>query len=80
MSQIYPTAGTIVEQKIASEREVCQILGLGRTAFQRWKRFEFSDRDREDSALMPLVVKIFMNHRRRYGARRIVEDQSAMEC
>ena len=78
MSQIYPAADAIVGQQIASEREVCHILGLGRTAFQRWKRFEFSDRENDDRVLMPLVAKIFKSHRRRYGSRRIVEDLKAI--
>lgn len=74
MSQIYPAAESIIDQSIASEREVCEFLGFSRTAFQRWKRIEFASREQDDMQLLPLVTSIFRAHRRRYGSRRIVEE------
>lgn len=74
MTEIYPVAQHIVESKIASEREVCEFLGIARSPFQRWKQFDLSPQEEDDKRMLPMVVKIFHAHRRRYGARRIADD------
>lgn len=74
MNQIYPAAEAIIDQGIASEREACEFMGFSRTAFQRWKGMESTNREHRDMELLPLVTSIFRAHRRRYGARRIIED------
>ena len=74
MTEIYPVAQGIIEDKIASEREVCQFLDFARSPFQRWSQFDLSPLEEEDKQLLPLVVKSFHAHRRRYGTRRIRED------
>ena len=74
MTEIYPVAQGIIEQKIASEREVCEFLEFTRPPFQRWKQFKLSPLEEEDKKLLPLIVKSFHAHRRRYGARRIMDD------
>lgn len=72
MSEVYLAAQRIVDDGVASEREVCQFLGIARAPFQRWKDLELSPREEDDLNLQPMVVRIFREHRRRYGSRRIV--------
>ena len=74
MTEIYPVAQSIIESATASERDVCEFLGFARSPFQRWKQLELSSLEQEDKAVLPLIVKIFHAHRRRYGTRRIMED------
>ena len=74
VTEIYPVAQGIVESETASEREVCEFLGIARSPFQRWKQLELSPLEQEDRAILPLVIKSFHAHRRRYGTRRIMED------
>ena len=42
VTEIYPVAQGIIEDKIASEREVCQFLDFARSPFQRWSQFDLS--------------------------------------
>lgn len=74
MTEMSPVAHGIAEEGIASEREVCEFLEFARSAFQRWKQFDLSPLEEEDKRLLPLIVKSFHSHRRRYGTRRIAED------
>lgn len=74
MTEIYPVAQSIAEDKIASEREICEFLGFSRTPFQRWKQHDLSPLEEDDKRMLPLIVKCFHAHRRRYGTRRIVDD------
>ena len=74
MTEIYPVAQGIIEEEIASEREICEFLDFARSPFQRWKRFDLSPLEEEDKRLLPLIVKSFHAHRRRYGSRRIMDD------
>lgn len=70
---------SIIDQAIASEREVCQYLSLSRSQFQNWKQFESTAREDADARLLPSIVSIFHRHRRRYGSRRIVEELKRMD-
>ena len=74
MTEIYPVAQGIIEQEIASEGKVCEFLEFARPPFQRWKQFKLSPLEEEDKRLLPLIVKSFHAHRRRYGSRRIMDD------
>ena len=74
MTEIYPVAQSIVESDTASEREVCEFLNFARSPFQRWRQFELSPLEEEDKTVLPLIVKSFHAHRRRYGSRRIMDD------
>ncbi len=74
MTEIYPVAQGIIEDEIASEREICEFLDFARSPFQRWKQFDLSPLEEEDKRLLPLIVKSFHAHRRRYGSRRIMDD------
>lgn len=74
MTEIYPVAQGIIESATASEREVCEFLGIARSPFQRWKQLELSPLEQADKAVMSLIVGIFHAHRWRYGTRRIMEE------
>ncbi len=52
----------------------CAVLEVSRSAYYAWRSGGPSSRDQQDAALTPLVRALFWKHRRRYGARRIVED------
>ncbi len=73
MTQIYPAAQRIVEDEIASEREVCEFLEIARSPFQRWPEFDLSPLEEDDKRMLPIIVSIFQAHRRRYGTRRIAD-------
>ena len=70
---------SLVDQSVASEREVCEFLSLSRSGFQQWKRFECTASEASDASLLPVVASIFHRHRRRYGSRRIVEELKSMD-
>ena len=74
MTEIYPVAQSIIESGTASQREVCEFLKFARSPFKRWKQFELSPLEEEDKVVLPLIVKSFHAHRRRYGSRRIRDD------
>jgi putative transposase len=71
---IYAAADSIIQDQVASEREVSQVLEFSRPAFQRWKQSSPGFRAKGDSELLPVVMSIFHAHRRRYGSRRIAEE------
>jgi len=52
---------------------------VSRSQFQQWKRFESTRREEADGELLPLIVSIFKQHRRRYGSRRIMEELKSMD-
>jgi transposase InsO family protein len=58
--------------------ETCQFLDVNRTAFYAWKTSSPTSFEDDDDELAPLVRVIFKKHRRRYGARRIIEDLKEM--
>lgn len=53
---------------------VCEILNVSRSAYYAWRQDEFSTRRRADNRLRPQIRRIFWEHERRYGARRIAEE------
>ena len=78
MNEVY----TVVAQLDADNYAVsclCETLGVSRSAYYDWRKNEFSLRQQEDSQLKPFIQSIFWEHRRRYGARRIVIELAARE-
>lgn len=75
---MYAAAEAILQGRIASVGEVCQILDVSRSAYYAWKRATPTQREEDDLELAPLVRAIFHRHRRRYGTRRIVEELQDM--
>lgn len=74
MTEIYPVAQSIIDDQIASEREVCEFLEFARSPFQRWKMFDLSPLEEEDKRILPLILRSFHAHHRRYGSRRIADE------
>ncbi|MFV0367001.1 MAG: IS3 family transposase, partial [Hyphomicrobiaceae bacterium] len=64
----------IVDDGIASEREVSEVLGFSRSAYQRFQNIPSSQREQSDRDVLPMVISTFHRHRRRYGSRRIAAD------
>ncbi len=56
---------------------LCQTLNASRSAYYAWRRGDLCARQREDNQLMPIIRSIFWDHKRRYGARRIVAELAA---
>jgi len=56
---------------------LCQSLNVARSAYYTWRQQGVSARKRDDDRLRPMIRGIFREHRRRYGARRIVAELSA---
>jgi putative transposase len=57
---------------------ICETLSISRTAYYAWKSREPGIRDLADEELQPVIQNIFWQHRRRYGARRIVKELQSM--
>ncbi|MEP4680064.1 MAG: IS3 family transposase, partial [Rhodopirellula bahusiensis] len=74
VSQLYAAAANLIDDGVASEREVSQTLGFSRSAFQRFQNEPPSQREQSDMDVLPMVITTFHRHRRRYGARRIAAD------
>lgn len=60
MTEIYPIAHGIVQDRTASEREVCEFLGFARSPYQRWQQFQLLPLQQDDKELLPLIVKSFL--------------------
>lgn len=58
---------------------LCQTLGVSRSSYYAQRHGSPSRRTREDQRLKRLIEKIFWDHRRRYGARRIAEELAAQD-
>ena len=65
---------TIASEKTVSVNELCRIFDVSRSAYYAWRRAESTTREKNDEELLPLIRMVFHKHRRRYGARRIVEE------
>jgi putative transposase len=59
-------------------KHICQVLEVSRTAYYQWSCGQCSLRDLADRELSPLVRNVFLQHRRRYGARRIAVELQSM--
>ncbi len=74
MSELYPTVEAIALEKEFTVRSVCEVLQLEPSSYYAWRRNDPTVRTLRNDELLPLVKAIFWKHRRRYGARRIVEE------
>jgi len=50
---------------------LCEVLEVSRSAFYDWKNVPPNLYQQQDQSLQPMIHDIFLQHRRRYGARRI---------
>ena len=75
MSAVYAAIRQLEESFPVSV--LCQSLNVTRSAYYAWRQEGVSARKRDDDRLRPMIRGIFREHRRRYGARRIVAELSA---
>ena len=75
MSEVYTAIRQLEESFPVSV--LCQSLNVTRSAYYAWRQVGVSARKRDDDRLRPMIRGIFREHRRRYGARRIVAELSA---
>ena len=57
---------------------LCELFELSRAGYYAWHEAHETARSQRDQELAPLVRSIFLQHRRRYGARRIAVELAAM--
>lgn len=76
---MYAAIAQLVAGGSLAVRAVCEVLGVSRSGFYAWREERESVRARRDRELMPLIRDIFWRHRRRYGARRIAQELSALQ-
>ena len=69
MTEVY-SAIEVLEQEHAVSF-LCKTLRVSRSAYYAWRNGECSSRRKEDNRLRPMIRRIFWDHKRRYGARRI---------
>ncbi len=56
---------------------MCHTLQVSRSGYYAWKQGRRSSRAEENRRLMPQIRAVFREHKRRYGARRIVRELSS---
>ena len=79
MTDVYAAIEAITVREAQPVSAVCEVLEVSRSAYHDWLARDPSVREERDAELSPLVHDIFWKHKRRYGARRIVEDLADME-
>lgn len=67
-------ADQIIRDDEASVEEVCNCLSISRSVYYDHQSPKGTDRDSQTAHLTSFVMDVFWKHRRRYGARRIVEE------
>ena len=72
MSDVYAAVEAIVQDGSLPTAAICDVLEVSRSAYYDWLTREPGVRERELNDLTPVIVEIFVRHRRRYGARRWV--------
>lgn len=55
-------------------KHLCETLGVSRNAYYAWRQSPSNLHQQQDQRLQPMVQNIFLQHRRRYGARRITKE------
>lgn len=73
MTEIYSVISTMADES-SNVTELCDVLDVSRSAYYQWKRSVPTTYEAQDQELGPLIQAIFKQHRRRYGARRIVAE------
>jgi transposase InsO family protein len=63
-----------MQQEGFATATLCEVLEVHRSRYYAWRRGSQSRRAREDADLKPLIRRIFWEHKRRYGARRISQE------
>lgn len=74
MSDCYAAVEPIARDTRLPTATICEVLELSRSAYSDWLTREPGPRAQSLDELTPLIVEIFLRHRRRYGARRIASE------
>jgi transposase InsO family protein len=74
VTAVYAAVEAIAAASAFATAAVCDTLDVSRSAYYAWRDGEPAAREREADELRPLIVAIFWQHRRRYGARRIAAE------
>jgi transposase InsO family protein len=74
VSDIYAAVEAIAVDTRLPIATICEVLEVSRSAYYDWLTREPGLREQELGELTPIIVEIFVRHRRRYGARRIAAD------
>lgn len=64
----------MLSQENLDVTHLCQVLEVSRSAYYDWKRAPPGLYEQQDQRLGPMVMDVFHQHRRRYGARRIARE------
>jgi len=76
VTEIYKVI-SVLSQGDFEVTQLCDTLEVSRTAFYDWKQVAPNLYQRQDQNLQPMIHDIFLQHRRRYGARRIAAELQA---
>jgi putative transposase len=57
---------------------LCDALGVSRVAYYQWLRRPMTEREHTDRELAQVLRNVFLQHRRRYGARRLAIELQSM--
>lgn len=68
---------SLMEQEGFEVKHLCETLGVCRSAYYHNQNGPASEREQRTVKLKPLIQKIFTEHRRRYGSRRIAKELTA---
>jgi putative transposase len=81
VTDVYAAVEAIARDVPGAAANICETLGVSRSAYYAWLAAEPSVRERELDDLTPSIVA-FWRHRRRYGARRIARElkDSSIVC
>ena len=71
---MYAAVESIAHDETLPTATICDVLEVSRAAYYDWLSREPGVRELELDELTPKIVEIFLQHRRRYGARRIAEE------
>ena len=72
MTEVYSVI-CLMEQEGFEVKHLCETLGVCRSAYYHFRNGPVSHRQEIATRLRPLVQRIFIVHRRRYGSRRIAK-------
>ena len=71
---MYAAVEAVAAEAAFATAAVCDTLAVSRSAYYAWRDGAPTAREREADALRPVIVAVFWQHRRRYGARRIAAE------
>jgi putative transposase len=74
MTDLYAAVEVIAQDTSLPTATICEVLDLSRSTYYGWISQEPGPRHQELDELTPIIVDVFLQHRRRYGARRIASE------